>query len=458
LVGNNFQAENEKDKIGVPLKPYVLINKTAIVFRVPFAYIKEKSNTLPMTKPENLPLDAVVVGGGPVGSFAAEHLAKLGVKVTVFEEHSLIGLPSHCAGHISIRSLKNMGLYPLPISIVENTFSSANFYSPAGYKFSLKLSCPVTLALNRARFDNYLSDKAQKAGANYLMDTHVDSLLKERGLVKGLEVRKESLKQKVFSRIILDAEGVSSRLIRQAGLQTLNPKGLVYAVEAEIDDVGEVEDHAVEVYFGKGYAPGFYGWLIPRLDGTAKVGLATKKGDPRQYLKRLMTKHPIASKQLAKSKITSVGYHAISLGGTINRSYADGFLAIGDCASHVKPTTGGGVIFGLSCAKVAAEIASQALQQKDVSSNFLQSYQSRCNDLLGFDFAVMLRLRRFLDSLSDDRLDEILRVCSKLGVDKALRDVDEIDFQGKMLMTAIGKPAMAAALAYFGLLYLSANP
>ncbi len=46
----------------------------------------------------------------------------------------------------------------------------------------------------------------------------------------------------------------------------------------------------------------------------------------------------------------------------------------------------------------------------------------------------------------------------RLGVDKALRDVDEIDFQGKMLLTAVRKPSMLAALTYFGLLYLSANP
>ena len=69
--------------------------------------------------------------------------------------------------------------------------------------------------------------------------------------------------------------------------------------------------NAVEVYFGKTYAPGFYGWLIPKPDGTAKLGLATNQGDPRAYLKRLMTKHPVASKQLAKAKITQAGYHAI---------------------------------------------------------------------------------------------------------------------------------------------------
>ena len=82
----------------------------------------------------------------------------------------------------------------------------------------------------------------------------------------------------------MDAEGISSRLLRQAGLRRLKPEGLVYAVEAEVENVQDVELDAVEVYFGKNYAPGFYGWLIPRLDGTAKLGLATNKGNPRDFL------------------------------------------------------------------------------------------------------------------------------------------------------------------------------
>ena len=403
--------------------------------------------------------DVIVVGGGPVGSFAAQHLAKKGVKVTVFEEHPQIGFPCHCAGHISIRSLRNMGLYPLPEGITENTFSAANFHSPTGTRFSLHLSCPITVTLNRALFDQFLAKQAEAAGANFALNSRVESLLLEDGSVKGVNFKREDKDiYQVHSKIVLDAEGVSSRLLRQTGLTALQPSGLVYAVEAEVDHVQDVENDAVEVYFGKSYAPGFYGWLIPRSNGSAKVGLATNHGDPRQYLKRLMSKHPVASKQLSRAKTTQVGYHAITLGGPINRTYTNGFVAVGDCASQVKPTTGGGVIFGLTCAKTAAEVVGQAIKRGDVSSSFLQNYQKRCNDLLSFDFLVMLRLRRFLNSLTDEKFDEMLRVCAKLGVDKALRDVDEIDFQGKMLKMTLRKPAMLAVLAYFGLLYLTANP
>ena len=107
--------------------------------------------------------DAIIIGGGPVGSYAALNLAKLGVKVTVFEEHPEIGLPSHCAGHLSIRSLKTMGLYPLPEGIVENTFCKANFYLPVGTKFSLHLSHPVTAVFEQGTFRQVLG-RASRSG------------------------------------------------------------------------------------------------------------------------------------------------------------------------------------------------------------------------------------------------------------------------------------------------------
>jgi geranylgeranyl reductase family protein len=403
--------------------------------------------------------DVIVVGGGPVGSFAAWNLAKRGIEATVFEEHAAIGVPSHCAGHLSIRSLKNLGLYPLPGKIVENTFSAANFYSSMGTRFSVRLAQSVTAAVNRTLFDQYLAEKAETAGAHYRLNTRVQSLLIDDGFVKGVNLAEgDGAEEKAYAKLVVDAEGISSRLLKQAGLSALNLGGLVYAVETEVENVQDVEPDAVEVYVGKTFAPGFYAWLIPRLDGTAKVGLAAKNRNPRECLQRLMRKHPVASKQLAKAKITQTAFHSISLGGPIPKTYSNGFLAVGDAASQVKPTTGGGVVFGLTCAEIAAEVATEAIQRNDVSSDFLRFYQQRCVDALSFDSSVMLRTRRFLDSLSDEKLDEALRFCARLGLGKTLGSVDEIDFQGQAFLKLLTKPAMFAALGYFLLLYFSANP
>lgn len=399
--------------------------------------------------------EAVVVGGGPVGSYTALCLSRLGVATIVFEEHAEIGVPSHCAGHLSIRSLRNLGFYPLPDGIVENTFSSANFHSPAGTTFSVRLKRPVTCVVNRGLFDKLLAEKAEAAGSKYRLSSRVTSLKLDKDFVKGVNVEQNGGVEPVAAKVVVDAEGVSSRLIRETGLQRLNGAGLVYAVEAEVDNVANVETDAVEVFVGKNYAPGFYAWVIPRRDGTAKVGLAAKSGNPRELLQRLMFKHPVASRMLSKSGILKIAFHPVTLGGPIPKTYADGFLAVGDVASQVKPTTGGGVVFGLTCAKFAAETACEAIRHGDVSAACFQRYQKRWREELGFDFSVMQRARRFLDSLSDEKIDEVLRTCKRLGLGEALGDVEEIDFQGKLLLQMLAKPAGAAVLAYLLLLYLS---
>lgn len=399
-------------------------------------------------------VDVIVVGGGPAGSYTALNLAKLGAKVIVFEEHSSIGNPAHCAGHIGIRSLKAIGLYPLPRGIVENTFDTANFYSPSGFKFPLKLSSPVTAVLNRSLLDQYLAKQAQDAGANYRLNSRVQSLIIEDNNVRGVKLEDD---QNIYSKITVDAEGISSRLTKQAGLRPPDPKKLVYAAEAEVSNIANVEPNAVEVYFGRFYAPGFYGWLIPKPDGTAKVGLATNKGNPKDLLNNLMFKHPVASKQLVNAKITKLSFHTITLGGLIPKAFSNGFLAVGDVASQVKPTTGGGVIFGLTSAKIAAQVAVEALQKGDVSADSLMAYQQRCIEALGFDLRFMLKLRSFIDALSDQKLDELLRFCKRFGVGRTLRDEKEVDFQGQMILKQLGKPSMLVALAYFLHLYLSKN-
>lgn len=192
--------------------------------------------------------DAVVVGSGTVGSFAAWNLARLGVETTVFEEHPEIGVPSHCAGHLSIQSLKRIGLHPLPRGIVENTFSAATFYSPSGTSFMVRLKSPVTCSVNRELFDKYLAERARAAGANYRLASRVTSLSIVDGAVGGVNVAQANGSQTVGAKVVVDAEGISSRLLKQAGLIGVNRAGLVYAAEAEVENVKNLPINSVEVF------------------------------------------------------------------------------------------------------------------------------------------------------------------------------------------------------------------
>jgi digeranylgeranylglycerophospholipid reductase len=403
--------------------------------------------------------DAIVVGGGPCGCFTALNLAKLGANVTVFEEHSEIGVPSHCAGHLSIHGLKNLGLHPLPAKILENTFYGAVFHSPKGKEFSVRFSQPVTCVVNRVLFDKYMAEMAEDAGVHFCLGSRVESLVIEDGFVKGVIAKRNGESaEKFLAKIVIDAEGIPSRILRQAGLPTPNRDMFVNAVQAEVENVRDTEPDVVEVFLGKGYAPGLYAWLIPKRDGNAKVGLAAKTGSPKELLQKLVRKHPVASRKLRAARILRAAFHPIPLGGPIPKTYSNGFLAVGDAASHVKPTTGGGVILGITCARVAAEVANDASHKNDFSSEFLSAYQKRCGRILGFDTDIMLRLRKMLDAVSDEKLDDIISFCTKLSLDKTLQKVEDVDFQGQSLLRLLRSPSVLSVLFYFFFIYLSANP
>jgi digeranylgeranylglycerophospholipid reductase len=400
--------------------------------------------------------DVIVVGGGPCGSFSALTAARLGAEVLICEEHREIGVPKHCAGHLSIAGLERLGLR-LPHGIIENEIKGAVFHSPSGKEFVVRRDSPVTYVVNRELFDKHLSDLATKSGARYFLESRVKSFLFDSGFVVGVAVKKGRDEKNLASNVVIDAEGCSSTLLKKTGLQTLRGSMVVRAIQAEVDRVDEIDGDMVEVYLGRKCAPGFFAWIIPKRDASAKVGLATWAGDPREYLRRFMRNHPVASKKLRKSSITSLSLHPIPLGGPVPKTYSNGLLVVGDAASQVKPTTGGGVIVGLSCSKIAGEVAYEAVKNNDFSETFLFRYQSRWKELVGFDLTVMLQIRKLLNRLSDDKVDKIIGLCARFGVDDVLEEVGDLDFQGRSLIPMIKHPTTLVTMLYFILSWLTSS-
>jgi digeranylgeranylglycerophospholipid reductase len=400
--------------------------------------------------------DVIVVGGGPCGSFSALTAARLGAEVLVCEEHREIGAPKHCAGHLSVAGSERLGLR-LPREVIENEIKGAVFHSPSGKEFVVRRGSPVTCVVNRELFDKHLSNLATKSGVQYLLESRAKSFLFDSGFVIGVAVKKGRDEKNLAANVVIDAEGCSSTLLRKTGLQTLRGSLTVKAIQAEVDRVDGIDLDMVEVYLGRKYAPGFFAWIIPKRDASAKVGLATWAGDPREYLRRFMKNHPVASEKLRKSSIKSLSLHPIPLGGPVPKTYSNGLLAVGDAASQVKPTTGGGVIVGLSCSKIAGEVAYEAVKNNDFSETFLSRYQSRWKELVGFDLTVMRQIRKLLNRLSDDKVDKIVDLCARFGVDDVLEEVGDLDFQGRSLIPMIKHPTTLVTMLYFILSWLTSG-
>jgi flavin-dependent dehydrogenase len=142
------------------------------------------------------------------------------------------------------------------------------------------------------------------------------------------------------------------------------------------------------------------------------------------------------------------------LGGPVSRSFQPGILVAGDAAQQVKPTTGGGIVFSLICARAAGEVAHQAVRKGDTSNTFLSAYERRWRREIGTDLNAMRQIRRMLFRLPDRHLDRMFSFARTVGAANVLDRADDIDMQGRALARLGLDPRLAVSILYSGVLSL----
>ncbi len=408
-------------------------------------------------------VDLAIVGCGVSGAAAAISAVKNGISVAVLEDHKTVGEPSHCSGHVGILAFKHFAP-SIPREIIENEVKGAVLYAPNGKSLTLFRDEPVTWVLNRAEFDRHLASIATKSGVRLHLESPVDGFRRsDNGRIR-LRIR-GSDQREISCRMVIDAAGVGGSISRCAGLPQPNSRLLVNSAQFYAEDLNGVNENFVEVYFGQQYAPGFFGWIIPRRDGSAKIGIAARsRTNVRQCLERFIKKHPIVSGKLRRTRfLTAPMFHPIPISGAKARTYAEGILTVGDAASQVKPTTGGGIVFGLACGQIAGETAARAALKGDTSSAQLSGYEKAWRQLIGFDLHAMTWLRRLLYRLSDEQFDRIFRIAHQLEAEEILNRAADIDFQGKTMLSLARDPRFfitilsASVLSFPSLLLTSSD-
>src|SRR5215210_7886837 len=104
--------------------------------------------------------DILIVGAGPAGSFAAEHLARAGVRVALFDGRPQ-GEPKACGGGVTSKALK---AWPHLLDATGRLIDDLELYSPSGNRLYLKLAEPFAI-YSRLAFDSSLRERARAAGA-----------------------------------------------------------------------------------------------------------------------------------------------------------------------------------------------------------------------------------------------------------------------------------------------------
>ncbi len=380
--------------------------------------------------------EVLVIGAGPAGLIAAREVARQGAEVTVLEEHEQIGVPCHCAGLLSIKGMETIGAPPHG-AYVQNKVKGATFFSPSGISFTVERKEPVACVVDRSILDNWLAKQATEAGAHIRLGQRVNAIKRVQGRIIGV-----TEKRQYEAKVVIDAEGIASRTLKALGLEPLKPACMLPATQFVLKGADVNMDY-VEIHVGRHVAPGFFAWVIPLSEETARVGLACKGTNPKEQLQQFIRDRFKNSKKPEKVN-TSSG--VIITGGPIENTVDDGFLVVGDAAGQVKPTTGGGVILGGICAATAGKVAVEAVNADDFSELFLGRYENSWKNVLGKEFKSALFARRVLDQMPDKTVDKFFKAIIEENLQDELSAEGDMDFQRSVIIKILKRKEVLAVL------------
>jgi len=114
---------------------------------------------------------------------------------------------------------------------------------------------------------------------------------------------------------------------------------------------------------------------------------------------------------------------------------------VGDAAGLVKPTTGGGIYYGLLSGLLAAEILDESLQRDRLTDSALKRYESRWRRRFGQEIRIGLAFRRIAARLSDESIDALIELARVNGVVPLLQERASFNWHRKAAIALLGHPS-----------------
>jgi digeranylgeranylglycerophospholipid reductase len=374
--------------------------------------------------------DVVVVGAGPAGAIAACRLAETGYRVVVLEEHDAPGLPSHCTGLLGLDAFDR---FQLPRQLILGEATAAQFWGATGQSVIVRSDRIRAAVIDRVALDRELIRRAVTAGADLRTGHRVDRIdANAQGVTISVRGRDQ-----VRARVCVLACGANYRLHKPLGLGVPS----VFLQSAQIETpFPHVE--RVEVRLGRNVAPAGFGWLVPLRRGDqshARIGLMSQTRSRERFadlLSALCARAGIDAATMPPPRMKMLPL------GPVAKTYAERVVAVGDAAGLVKPTTGGGIFYGMVSGALAADVIAPALRRDRVGAAHLRAYEAEWRQELGHEIRVGLAFRRMVSGLSDASIDALIELSRVDGVVPLLQKHATFNWHGKAALALLAHPAV----------------
>ena len=361
--------------------------------------------------------DALIIGAGPAGNMAALELARGGARAAVIDYRERIG-DKLCTGVIGLECARK---FPVSNGHIRHQVDSALIHSPSGRCYRVKKKDPQALIVDRIAYVNEVASRASEQGARYFIGHRATAIDRTR---KGVRVwtRRGPRVECFESRLLLIATGFRSPVTRMVGLCDRNEQDFIFGQQIEVETNG-VED--VEVFIGGDGAPESIGWLVPTSHSHGLVGTISRQKQAR-CLDSLVTR--LRDDGRIKADVHELNRWGIPV-RPLPTTYGPRTMVLGDAAGFTKPTTGGGIYYGMMSGRIAAETALEVLDSGDLSVRSLQLYERRWKREFGREMDVGYYARRLFEALSNEQKDEIMKVFLSEEVQSEVLDANGLFFR-----------------------------
>ncbi|HKR14621.1 MAG TPA: NAD(P)/FAD-dependent oxidoreductase [Pyrinomonadaceae bacterium] len=396
------------------------------------------------------PFDALIIGAGPAGAFAAELLAKGAARVALFDGRPA-GTPKACGGGVTAKALK---AWPQLLNAAGRTIDELDLYSPSGKKLHLQLDEPFAI-YSRVVFDSYLRDRARDAGAEIISEKI--SVRKAKRTETGWIVRNDNGAEWT-GRILVGADGANSGIAKKlAGPLPPSDMEVAFGYRAPLP-ANEVAPTVVA------FLPRWvgYAWAFPRPDHISFGIATTQDAFEHQPLDDLLWRFMVGyyqqsggarikfwrdenetaeTKRIRQHLNNTAERYAARIPGLAAATWQDrkvcgaDWALLGDAAGFADPVTGEGIYYALRSAELFAEayLSGQA-----------ETYESRWREDFGADLSRAAQMRRrfygnFWGAPFTERMIDFAR--GHRGVKRVLGDLvageqGYVDLKKKLLRSA----------------------
>ncbi|MCU4741887.1 geranylgeranyl reductase family protein [Halobacteria archaeon AArc-m2/3/4] len=367
--------------------------------------------------------DVVVVGAGTAGCYAAATIAREGYDVVVLERKT-----EEEAGHIACGdALKGADAFPesIPKSQIQSAFTNTDVdhgrFEIPQEDTVLEIPVPGELAvIDRWEYGRKVIQGAGKAGAEFHYDTVVQDVVQENGTVTGVKATRRGTALEYEADLVIDGAGSLSLLQDKVdfGGSTFDTNvsySQFCSAYREIVHVDEPVEWSDALVFKPTERAAGYLWYFPRTETEINAGLGFQMTEEPmklvEDLKRDLRDRPEFQGARVEDKLGA----ALPTRRPYDSAVHPGFVAVGDAAGHVNPTTGGGIAGAAYAGKYAGEQVIGALEDGDVSEAALWRYNERVMDHYGARYAA-LDVYNILSTAVD--VDDLMGLLAAMPGDK----------------------------------------